>query len=70
MIGPDLAVDLADHSSLLLRRAIARDDDVTEAIFDLAADGQTEWTLEDWDTLVAGLEASTLTVGEWLILYT
>ena len=62
--------NLSDHGSLLVRRAVLRDDWISEAIFDLAADGQTEWTLKDWDTLVAELEASTLSIADWLVLYT
>jgi len=61
---------LEDHGSLLVRRVVDRNDELSEAIFDLAADGQTEWTLEDWDTLVAELTGSNLTVDDWLILYT
>lgn len=69
MIGVP-ANDLADYGHLLVRRAIQRDDWVTEAIFDLAADGQTEWTLVEWDAVVAKIESSDLTVAEWSIYYT
>ena len=64
------ANDLAEYGHLLVRRAILRDDWVTEAIFDLAANGRTEWTLVEWDAVVAKIEESTLTVAEWSVYYT
>jgi len=58
--------DLAEFGHLLIRRAILRDDWVAEAIFDLAAEGQTKWNTRQWDTLLASLENSQQTVAEWV----
>lgn len=64
MIGK--SQDLADFGHLLIRRAILRDDWVAEAIFNIAAEGQTKWDTRQWDALLAGLESSQQTVNEWL----
>ena len=64
------ANDLSAYGSLLVRRAVLRDDWISDTILDLAAEGRTEWTSKDWDTLLAELKTSTLTVADWLILYT
>ena len=64
MIGK--SQDLADFGHLLIRRAILRDDWVAEAIFNIAAEGQTKWDTRQWDTLLAGLGSSKQTVNEWL----
>lgn len=67
MIGqPDR--QLAEFGHLLIRRAILRDDWVADQIFDLAAEGQSEWTTQQWDTLLASLENSDQTVKEWLAI--
>jgi hypothetical protein len=58
--------DLTDFGHLLIRRAIQRDDWVAEAIFDLAANGQSEWTPRQWDTLLGSLRSSKQTVNDWL----
>ena len=70
MIGAAKPRDLKDHGSLLVRRAVLRDDWIADAILDLAAGDQTEWTLEQWDTLFTDLKKSDLTVEAWLMLYT
>jgi hypothetical protein len=61
--------DLADHGNLLVRRAILRDDWVSDRIFDLAAGDQTEWTLEEWATLEMELAQCNLKIKDWLVLY-
>ena len=58
--------DLAEFGHLLIRRAILRDDWVAEAIFNLAAEGQTKWDTRQWDTLLSSLENSQQTVAEWV----
>ena len=73
MIGrPDN--DLTSHGSLLIRRAVLRDDWIGEQLLTLATaayyPGKSEWTLPQWDTLMKELQSSTLTVEEWLTLYT
>lgn len=66
---PTPAEYLEDYKHLLVRRAVQRDDAVSEAIFTLA-DDKKEWTLEEWNTLLADLDKCDLTIGEWLVLYT
>ena len=75
MIGsPDNRLE--DHGSLLMRRAVLRDDWIGEELLNLAAaaympkNGANAWTLKEWDTLLAEVQSSTLTVNEWLTLYT
>ena len=62
--------DLADYGHLLVRRAVLRDDWVAEAILELAANGQTEWTIIEWCELLAELKASKMRLRDWLVLYT
>jgi len=69
MIGQP-AGDLADHGNLLVRRAIHRDDWISEKIFELAANGQRLWDYQEWRAVEAELEASKLRIRDWLILYT
>jgi hypothetical protein len=68
------ANDLTDHGSLLIRRAVLRDDWIGEELLTLATaayyPGKKEWDLKEWDTMLAELQSSTLTVAEWLTLYT
>jgi hypothetical protein len=61
--------DLADHGALLVRRAISRDDWISQAIMDLAADGKTEWTPDEWMDLTMELEASDMTIREFIDFY-
>lgn len=61
--------DLADHGHLLIRRAVNRDDWISDAILDLAANGQREWTPGEWLDLLTELETSDMTVSEFLDLY-
>ena len=60
---------LDDHGHLLVRRAVDRDDAVTLAILDLAVGDQTEWTPQQWDTLLSELAGCDMTIEEWLIFY-
>ncbi len=69
MIGcPDN--DITAHGSLLIRRAVLRDDWISDTLLDLAAAGRIKWTLAEWEVLLAEMATSKLTVGEWLTLYT
>lgn len=69
MIGqPDQ--QLADHGRLLVRRAILRDDWISDAIFELAANGQREWTLTEWKKLESELKTSKMRIRDFLVLYT
>jgi hypothetical protein len=62
--------DLASYGHLLVRRAILRDDWISEAILELAAGDKLEWTVPEWDTLTAELAGCDLTIEDWLIYYT
>lgn len=68
MIGQP-ANDLTAYGSLLVRRAVLRDDWIAEAIFDLASADRTDWTPQQWDTLLKELTESSLTIEQWLTLY-
>ena len=68
MIGRP-ARDLSEFGHLLIRRAILRGDWVADAIFNIAAEGQTEWSVPQWNTLLAGLESSKQTVDEWIAMH-
>ncbi|MEE8482812.1 MAG: hypothetical protein V3S12_05615, partial [Acidiferrobacterales bacterium] len=51
MIGcPDN--DITAHGSLLIRRAVLRDDWISDTLLDLAAAGRIKWTLAEWETLL------------------
>jgi hypothetical protein len=69
MIGVP-ANDLSAHGSLLIRRAVLRDDWIADEIFNIRAGDQKQWDLWEWDTVLKELQSSTLTVDEWLTLYT
>lgn len=60
---------LKEHARLLVRRAINRDDWIADALLDLAAGDQTEWTVQEWDALLTELEASDMTIDDFLTLY-
>jgi len=62
--------NLADYGHLLVRRAICRDDWISEKIFELAANSQRLWDYQEWRTVEAELKASNLRIRDWLILYT
>lgn len=51
-------------------RVLEGDDAACDALLDLAAAGQTDWTPKQWGTLLKNLRRSTLTVEEWVTLYT
>ena len=69
MIGaPEIPVTdrLREHGRLLVRRAVKRDDWIADALLDLAAGDQTQWTPQQWDALLTELAASDMTIDEWL----
>lgn len=39
---------------------------VDDALFEVAADGRTEWTHEEWLQVLADLDATQLTIAAWL----
>lgn len=69
MIGQPRA-DLTDYGHLLVRRAVLRDDWISDEILELAANGQRDWTVAEWTALLTELQASKLRLRDWLILYT
>mgnify|MGYP005834802161 CR=1 FL=1 len=63
------AHDLSDHGRLLVRRAVHRDDWISEALFDMAAADQREWTPGQWDALLTELDRSDMTISEFIDFY-
>ena len=68
MIGA-VSNDLDNHGALLVRRAVTRDDWISEALFDMAAGDQSEWTPRQWDALLAELARSDMTISEFIDFY-
>ena len=60
---------LEDHGRLLIRRAVDRDDEISQAIFDIAAGDQTVWTLGEWAALLTDLQSCDMTISEWVTFY-
>ncbi len=58
--------DIHDHAHLLVRRAVHRNDEVADAIFDIASADRTDWDLSDWGDLLDELDQVDKTVGDWL----
>lgn len=54
--------------SLLVRRAIDRNDWIADALLDIAAGDQLEWTLAEWEALLTGLRQTPGRVRDWLDL--
>ena len=44
-------LEAADH--LLVCRAIERDDAISDAVLEILAGSQREWTLDEWENLLA-----------------
>lgn len=65
-----IAGDLRDHGRLLVRRAVNRDDWIAEALLDIAAGDQTDWTPAQWDTLLAEISGNDMSIDEFLDFYT
>jgi hypothetical protein len=57
---------LRDHGRLLVRRAVKREDWITDALLDLAAGDQQQWTPQERFDLLMDMEASDMTIDEWL----
>lgn len=55
-----------EYGRLLIRRVLLKDDWASDVIFDVAAGNKTEWTPEEWDSLIAELEQSNERVNDWL----
>jgi len=64
----DPADVLRDHGHRLVRCVLKRDDDLTEALLDLAAGKQANWTPAQWDALLTELGKSDEIVEDWLVL--
>ena len=61
--------DLSSYGHLLVRRAIERDDWVSESIFNLAAGDQAHWTPEEWAPILTDLETCDDKLADWLPFY-
>lgn len=66
IIGKPKENNLSDHGRLLIRRAVLRDDWISDAILDLAAGNKTEWTPQEWFDLLMDLESSDMTIKEFI----
>lgn len=69
----DDAISLLQDQKIMKRkvRAVMRaQDDATEALASVAAAQQTVWTRDEWQKRLAELDATALTVEEWLPLNT
>ena len=55
-----------DAGHLLVRTAINRNDWIADAVFDIAAGGQTEFTPPQWDDVLSMLDASDIKIGDWI----
>ena len=60
---------LREHGRLLVRRAVMREDEITDAILDLAAGDRTAWHIAEWFDLLMDLESSDMTISEFLDFY-
>ncbi len=69
MIGQP-TFDIADYGHLKVRRAIQRDDWLSEKIYDLAAADRKEWDTNSWAVLEKELENCELKIKDWIVLYT
>jgi hypothetical protein len=59
---------LGEHGHLLVRRVAGRGDadPVANALYEMAADGRTEWTQPRWSAELRKLDTSDLTLSQWL----
>lgn len=64
----DPAECLRGHGHILVRRILTRDDELTDALLDLAAGKQTTWTHQEWEELLSELSGCDDTVEDWLVL--
>lgn len=49
-----------------IKYVLQQPDELCDAVLDVVTEGRTSWNLEDWSALVSHIEASELTVGEYL----
>ncbi len=52
--------------NLRVSRVVQRNDWTTEAIFDIAAGDQTEWTPLEWQAVLSDLDNCKLKVADWV----
>lgn len=65
----DIAARLRDEAGgLLVRRAVDRDDWISDALLDVAAGDRRNWTLRDWKALLRDLRRTPGRVSDWLDL--
>lgn len=65
-----IAIDRLRESAghLLVRRAVDRDDWVSEAVLDIATGNQRLWTPKQWSALLKDLRRCPGTLDDWLDL--
>lgn len=52
--------------NILVSRVIERNDWISETIFDIAAGDKKQWTLSEWNAVLADLQCCKLKVSQWL----
>lgn len=65
MIGQP-AFNIHDHGKRIVRRAVAIDGELQDAIMHVAMGSRTRWTIEEIDALNDALDACTLPLSQWL----
>jgi len=48
---------------------LQKQDQLHFALLDIVSQGRSDWTLAEWESLVADIESSDLTVGEYIQPY-
>ena len=64
MIEP--AFDIEDHGHRLVRRSVASDGELCDAVMALAMGEKTHWTLDEIDALNRELDGCDLKISAWL----
>ena len=49
-----------------VKYVLQQPDDLCDAVLDIVTNGRDGWNMEDWNVLVAHIETSELTVGEYI----
>lgn len=66
MIERPFSIEDDQHGRRLVRRAVATESELADAIFDIEAGSDADFSIEAWQTVLDRLDACQLTVAEWL----
>jgi len=61
---PKFDINTAAHRKV--RYVLLKPDALHDALLDIVTKGRKVWTLSEWEALVADIEGSDLTVGEYI----